>query len=189
MPRMGAADTIKEASDHMVKSLEATKRELAGVRTGKATTALLDNVRVDCYGQHVPLRQVANVAAPEARLITVQVFEKSMVAAVEKAIRTSELGLNPATDGNLLRVPIPPLTEERRRDLVKVVRGMVEHGRVAVRNVRHHAHDRLRQFEKDGEITQDEGKRETKRLQDMTDQHIKKLDELLKAKEAEIMEV
>ena len=188
-PPMGAAEMLKEAEDHMAKSLEATKRELAGVRTGKATTALLDNVRVDYYGQHVPLRQVANVAAPEARLITVHVFDKSMVTPVEKAIRTSELGLNPATDGNLLRVPIPPLTEERRRDLVKVVRGMVEHGRVAVRNVRHHVHDRLRQSEKDGEMTQDEFKRDTKRLQDMTDQHIKKLDDMLKAKEAEIMEV
>jgi ribosome recycling factor len=186
---MGAAEILKEAEDHMVKSFDATKREVAGVRTGKATTGLLDNVRVDCYGQHVPLRQVANVAAPEARMLTVQVFDKGMVTAVEKAIRTSELGLNPATEGNMLRVPIPPLTEERRKEFVKVVRGMVEHGRVAVRNVRHHVHDRLRQMEKDGEITQDDFKRDSKRLQDMTDMHVKKLDDLLKAKEAEIMEV
>jgi ribosome recycling factor len=186
---MGAAELIKEAEDHMHKSIEAVRRELAGVRSGKATPALLDNVRVDYYGQHVPLRQVANVAAPEPRMLTVQVYDKGMVGAVEKAIRSSELGLNPASDGNVVRVPIPTLTEERRRDLVKVVRGMAEHGRIAVRNVRHHAHDRFKQLEKDGEITEDDLKRETKRIQDMTDLHIKKLDEILKAKEAEIMEV
>src|SRR5262245_27143503 len=170
---MDAAGLLKEAEDHMHKSVDATRRELASVRTGKATTTLLDAVRVDAYGAQVPLRQVANVAAPEPRLLTVQVFDKGMVTAVEKAIRSNELGLNPASDGNLIRVPIPQLTEERRRDLVKVVRGMVEHGRVAVRNVRHHTHDRLKQLEKDGGITQDEMRRETKRLQDMTDANIK----------------
>jgi ribosome recycling factor len=186
---MDAAGLLKEAEDHMNKSVDAAKRELAGVRTGKATTALLDGVRVDAYGTHVPLRQVANIAAPEPRLLTVQVYDKGMVAVVEKAIRTSDLGLNPATDGSTIRVPIPPLNEERRRELVKVARGMVEHGRVAVRNVRHHAHDRLKQLEKDGGVTQDDLRRDTKRLQDMTDAHIKKLDEMLKGKEAEILEV
>jgi len=186
---MNAETVMRETEDHMNKSVEATRRELTGVRTGKASPTLLDNVRVEAYGAQVPLRQVANVSAPEARLITVQVFDKGLVTTVEKAIRNSDLGLNPASEGNLIRVPIPPLTEERRRDLVKVVRGMVEHGRVAVRNVRHHAHDRLKQLEKDGGLTQDDLRRETKRLQDMTDQSIKKLDETLKAKEAEIMEV
>jgi len=180
---------IKETESHMLKSLEATKRELASVRTGKATTALLDGIKVDYYGSPVPLRQVANVAAPEVRLLTVQPYEKSMVAAVEKAIRTSDLGLNPATDGSLIRVPIPALTEERRRDLVKHARGIVEHGRVAVRNVRHHTNDRLRHMEKSGEVTEDEHKRAAKRIQDLTDGYIKKLDDLLRAKEAEIMEV
>lgn len=186
---MSSAALLKEAEDHMHKSVEATKRELASVRTGKATTALLDNIRVEYYGSMVPLKQVANVAAPEARLLTIQPYEKSTVAAIEKAIRTSELGLNPASDGGILRLPIPPLTEERRRDLVKVVRGMVEHGRVAVRNVRHHIGDGLKSLEKSSQISADEVKRDAKRLQDLTDAHIKQLDELLKAKEAEIMEV
>jgi ribosome recycling factor len=187
---MGAADVLKEAEDHMNKSIDAAKRELSGVRTGKATTALLDVVRVDYYGQHVPLRQVANVAAPEARLLTVTPFDKSMSGAIEKAIRSTEgLGLNPAADGGIIRVPIPMLTEERRKDLVKVVRGLIEHGRVAVRNVRHHGQDRLKALQKEGAVTEDELKRETKRLQDMTDAHIKKLDDMLKTKEAEILEV
>jgi len=186
---MSSESLIKETEGHMQKTLEATKRELASVRTGKATTALLDNIRVEYYGSMVPLRQVANVAAPEPRLLTVQAYDKSIVPVIEKAIRTSELGLNPSSDGSLIRIPIPTLTEERRKDLVKLVRGMVEHGRVAVRNVRHHSNDRLKHMEKEGEITEDEHKRDAKRIQDMTDAHIKKLDEILKAKEGEIMEV
>jgi ribosome recycling factor len=186
---LSSETVLKETEDHMSKSLEATKRELSSVRTGKATTALLDNLKVDYYGSPVPLRQVANVAAPEPRLLTIQPYEKSLIPVIEKAIRTSEMGLNPATDGNLVRIPIPALTEERRKDLVKVVRGMVEHGRVAIRNVRHHANDHLKQAEKSGEITEDQHKRDAKRLQDLTDGYIKKLDEVLKAKEAEIMEV
>src|SRR5262245_50054847 len=172
---MDAGGLLKEADDHMNKSVDAVKRELASVRTGKASTSLLDGIRVDAYGSQVPLRQVANVAAPEPRLITVQVYDKGMVSVIEKAIRSAELGLNPASEGNLIRVPIPALTEERRRDLAKVASGMVEHGRVAVRNVRHHTHDRLKQLEKDGGATQDELRRDTKKLQDMTDAHIKKL--------------
>lgn len=186
---MSSETLLKEAEDHMNKSVDATRRELSSVRTGKATTALLDNIRVEYYGSMVPLKQVANVAAPEPRLLTIQPYEKSAVAAIEKAIRSSDLGLNPATDGSILRIPIPPLTEERRRDLVKVVRGMVEHGRVAVRNVRHHIGDRLKQLEKTGEISEDQAKRDAKRLQDLTDSHVKLLDEVLKGKEAEIMEV
>jgi len=187
---MGDSDVLREAEDHMNKSIDAAKRELSGVRTGKATTALLDIVKVDYYGQHVPLRQVANISAPEPRLLTVAPYDKSMTGAIEKAIRSTEgLGLNPANDGGVIRVPIPTLTEERRKDLVKVVRGQIEHGRVAVRNVRHHSQDRLKALEKSGDITEDELKRDTKRLQDMTDTHVKKLDELLKTKEAEIMEV
>jgi ribosome recycling factor len=186
---MGAAEMLREAEDHMIKSVDAAKRELAGVRTGKASPALLDGVKVEAYGATVPLKQVATVAAPEPRLLTVQPYDKGLASAIEKAIRSSELGLNPASDGTILRVPIPQLTEERRRDLVKVVRGMVEHGRVAVRNVRHHVHDRLKKLETGGDITQDEFRRDAKRLQDLTDQHIKKLDDLLRAKEAEIMEV
>src|SRR5262245_6405261 len=186
---MKAEELVREAEEHMNKSIDAARRELAGVRTGKATTALLDGVRVDYYGTPTPLRQIANLSAPEARLLTVQPFDKSSGPAIEKAIRDSGLGLNPASDGGIIRIPIPILTEERRKELVKVVRGMTEHGRVAVRNVRHHTNDRLRQLEKDGGITEDEHKRQAKRIQDMTDAHIKKLDDLLKVKESEIMEV
>jgi ribosome recycling factor len=186
---MSAQDLIRDAQDHMNKSVDACKRELATVRTGKATPSLLDNIRVEYYGSPVPLKQIASVGAPEARLLTVQPFDKSAVGAIDKAIRESGLGLNPSTDGMLIRIPIPALTEERRKELVKVVRGMIEHGRVAVRNVRHHTNDRLKALEKAGEITADDNKRDTKRIQDMTDAHVKQLDDLLKTKEAEIMEV
>jgi ribosome recycling factor len=186
---MSVQDLIRDAQDHMNKSVDACKRELATVRTGKATTALLDNVKVDYYGTPTPLKQIASVSAPEARLLTVQPFDKSAAGAIDKAIRDAGLGLNPSTDGVVIRIPIPALTEERRKELVKVVRGMIEHGRVAVRNVRHHTNDRLKALEKDGTITADDTKRETKRIQDMTDAHVKQLDELLKTKEAEIMEV
>jgi len=186
---MNAQQLIQEAEDHMAKSLDAAKRELSGVRTGKATTSILDSVRVDYYGTHMPLKQLANMSAPEPRLLTVQPFDKGAGPAIEKAIRDAGLGLNPSSDGGIIRVPIPQLTEERRKDLVKVVRSMVEHGRVAVRNVRHHTNDRLKQLEKDGAITEDEHKREAKRIQDMTDASIKKLDDLLKTKEADILEV
>ena len=186
---MSAQDLIREAEDHMKKSVDACKRELATVRTGKATTALLDGVRVDYYGTPTPLKQIASVSAPEARLLTVQPFDKSATSTIDKAIRDAGLGLNPSTDGTLIRIPIPALTEERRKELVKVVRGMIEHGRVAVRNVRHHTNDRLKALEKAGEMTADENKRDTKRIQDMTDAHVKHLDDMLKTKEAEIMEV
>ncbi len=180
---------IREAEDHMQKSLEAARRELATVRTGKATPALLDAVRVEYYGSPVPLKQMAGVAAPEARLLTVQPYDKSVIGEIEKAIRAADLGLNPANDGNIIRIPIPQLTEERRKELVKVVRHMAEHGRVAVRNVRHHTNDRLTRMQKDGDLTEDEHKRLTKRVQDLTDGYIKKLDDMLKGKEAEVMEV
>ena len=180
---------LKETEDHMQKSLDATKRDLATVRTGKATPALLDSVRIEYYGTLVPLRQVATVSAPEARMLTVSPFDKSSLGVIEKAIQASEMGLNPSNDGGVIRVPIPALTEERRRELVKVARGMVEHGRVAVRNIRHHTNDRLKHMEKDGALTKDEHTRASKRVQEMTDDTIKKLDEMLKVKEAEVMEV
>jgi ribosome recycling factor len=186
---MSADEVLLEAEDHMLKSVEATKRELTTVRTGKATPALLDGVRVDYYGSPVPLKQVAGVAAPEARLLTVQPYDKSALGEIEKAIRASDLGLNPANDGNLIRIPIPQLTEERRKELVRVVRGMVEQGRVAVRNVRHHANDKLKHLEKDGELTEDEHKRHQKSVQEHTDHFVKQLEEVLKAKEAELMEI
>lgn len=186
---MSAETLLREAENHMQKSFDAAKRELATVRTGKASPALLDAIRVEYYGSPVPLKQLAGVAAPEPRLLTVQPYDKSTTAEIEKAIRASDLGLNPASDGNVIRIPIPALTEERRRELVRVVRNMVEHGRVAMRNVRHHTNDKLRHMEKAGELTEDEHKRVAKKVQDLTDGYIKKLDDLLKAKEAEVMEV
>ena len=173
----------------MKKSIEAARRELGTVRAGKATPGLLDSVRVEYYGTQVPLKQVASVAAPEARLLTVQPFDRSAIGDIEKAIRSADLGLNPANDGSLIRIPVPQLTEERRKELVKVARTMVEHGRVAIRNVRHHTNEKLTRMEKGGELTEDDHKRHAKKVQELTDGYIKKLDDLLKSKEAEVMEV
>ena len=186
---MSAEALIREAEDHMKKSIDAAKREIATVRTGKATPALLDWVKVEYYGSQVPLKQVAGVSAPEARLLTVQPYDRSSIGDIEKAIRAADLGLNPANDGVVIRVPVPQLTEERRKELVKVVRTMVEHGRVAIRNVRHHTNERLARMEKAHELTEDDHKRLAKKVQELTDGYVKKLDEMLKSKEAEVMEV
>jgi len=179
-------ELLKHARDLMHKAVENTRREFSGIRTSKATTSLLDVVRVEAYGTHVPLNQVAMVAAPEPRLLTVQPFDKSLAQVIEKAIRDSDLGLNPATQGALIRVPIPALTEERRRDLVKVVHKLGEEGRVAVRHARGDAHARIKKLDK---IAEDDRNRGEKELQKFTDEHIKQIDQLIAAKEAEIMEV
>jgi ribosome recycling factor len=179
-------ELLKQAKEQMQKAVEATRREFSSIRTGKATTSLLDVVRVEAYGSHVPLNQVAMVAAPEPRMLTVQPFDKGLTQVVEKAIRDSDLGLNPATQGNLIRVPIPTLTEERRRDLVKVVHKLAEEGRVAVRHARGDAHARIKKLDK---IAEDDRTRGEKELQKVTDEHIKQIDQLIAAKEAEIMEV
>ena len=179
-------ELLKHAKDLMGKAVENTRREFSGIRTGKATTSLLDLVRVDAYGSVVPLNQVALVAAPEARLLTVQPFDKGLAHAIEKAIRDSDLGLNPASQGGLIRVPIPTLTEERRKDLVKVMHKLGEEGKVAVRHARGEAHARIRKVEK---VPEDDKTRAEKDLQKVTDEHIKQIDHLIAAKEAEIMEV
>lgn len=186
---MSADDVLLETEDHMQKSIEAAKRDLATVRTGKATPALLDGVKVDYYGTPTPLNQVAGVHAPDARLLTVQPYDKSAMGEIEKAIRAADLGLNPSNDGTLIRIPIPQLTEERRKELVKVVGGMIEHGRVAVRNVRHHSNDKLKALKKDGDLTEDEFERHTKQVQDLTNTYVAQLDEMLKHKENELMEI
>jgi ribosome recycling factor len=180
------ADAIRHAKAAMDKAMENTRREFASIRTGKATTTLLDLVKVEAYGNSMPLNQVGTVAAPEPRLLTIQVWDKGLVPAVEKAIRDSDLGLNPASQGTLVRVPIPPLTEERRRDLVKVVHKLAEEGRVAVR---HHRHEALAAVKKLDHLSEDDKKHAEKDIQKVTDDHVKHLDELVKAKEAEIMEV
>src|SRR5213592_57270 len=180
---------VAESEERMKKALESTRRELAGIRTGKATPALLDLVRVEAYGQAVPLNQVGSVSAPEPRLLVVQPWDKALVKAVSKAIQQSELGLNPTDDGAVVRVPIPALTEERRRDLVKLVSKLAEDGRVHVRQVRHDLNKDVKAQEHDGRIPEDEAKRLTAEIQKLTDRYIAMIDDLLKKKTAEVMEV
>ena len=179
-------ELVKHARELMHKAVENTRREFSGIRSGKATTSLLDTVRVDAYGSAMPLNQVGMIAAPEARLLTVQPFDKSLAPAIEKAIRESDLGLNPASQGGLIRIPIPPLNEERRKDLVKVIHKLAEEGRVAVRHARGEAHSKVKKLEK---IAEDERTRGEKEIQKLTDDHIRQIDQLISAKEAEIMEV
>jgi ribosome recycling factor len=180
------ADHVKQAKQGMDKAVEAVKREFTTVRTSRATTSLLDLVRVEAYGSEVPLNQVASVAAPEPKLLTVQPWDKSLLKAVEKAILASELGLTPSNDGNVIRIPIPPLTEERRRELVKVIHKFAEEGRVAVRHARTEAINRIKKAE---HVSDDEKKHTEKDVQKVHDDHLKLVEEALKAKEAEIMEV
>jgi len=177
---------VKHARELMNKAVENTRKEFSGIRSGKATTSLLDIIRVEAYGSEVPLNQVGMVAAPEARLLTVQPFDKSLAPAIEKAIRESDLGLNPASQGGLIRIPIPSLNEERRKDLVKVIHKLAEEGRVAVRHARGEAHSKVKKLEK---IAEDERTRGEKEIQKLTDDHIRQIDQLISAKEAEIMEV
>jgi ribosome recycling factor len=182
--------TIPELTRHarelMHKAVENTKREFSSIRSGKASVSLLDLVRVEAYGSTVPLNQVAMVAAPEPRLLTVQPFDKSLSQAIEKAIRDSDLGLNPATQGNLIRVPLPALSEERRKDLVKVVHKLGEEGRIAVRHARTDTLSKIKKLEK---ISEDDKTRAEKEIQKSTDDHIKQIEGLIHSKEAEILEV
>jgi len=180
------ADSVKQARQAMDRAVEAVKREFATVRTGKATTALLDLVRVDAYGSETPLNQVASVAAPEPKLLTIQPWDKTLLKAIEKAILASDLGLTPASDGSLTRIPIPALTEERRKELVKVVHKFAEEGRVAVRHARTDAINRIKKTE---HVSDDEKKHAEKDVQKLHDDHLKLVDAAVKAKEADIMEV
>ena len=180
---------LADAEERMKKAVEATRRELATIRTGKATPALLDTVRVEAYGQTVPLQQVGSVSAPEARLLVVQPWDKSLVKPVSRAIQQSDLGLNPTDDGSVIRVPIPQLTEERRKDLVKLIARLTEEGRVHVRQVRHDINNSLKHQQHDHEIPEDDAKRLTAEVQKLTDRYVVMLDEILKKKTAEVMEV
>ena len=177
---------IKDSRASMEKSLDGSKRELGSIRTGKATTSLLDNVRVDAYGQSMPLNQVASVSAPEPRLLTVTPWDKGQVQAIEKALRESDLGLNPQTQGGVIRVPLPALNEERRKELVKVVHKLAEEARIGIRHARTEGREKMKKLE---HTSEDDVKHAEKDLQKLHDDFIKKIDELLKAKEAEIMEV
>lgn len=183
------AETKADVTDRMNKAVQATIHELAKIRTGKATTALLDGIRVSYYGNMVPINQAATVSVPEPRLLTVQPWEKSMAGEITKEIMKSDLGLNPVADGNIIRIPIPPLNEERRKEMVKLVKKLAEEGRVAVRNIRRDANDHLKKAEKDKTISEDEHHRTADEIQKMTDEHIAEIDKLVTAKEAEVMEV
>jgi ribosome recycling factor len=173
----------------MNNTIDALKREFAKLRVGKATPSLLDGVMVEAYGSPTPLNQVGTVGAPEARLLVIQPWDKSLVAAIEKAIRASDLGLNPGSDGQVIRVPIPALTEERRKELVKVAKNYAEEGRVAVRNARRDANESLKKEKKSGDLTEDEEKKAHDKIQVITDDHIKEIDGILSGKEKEILEI
>jgi ribosome recycling factor len=182
-------ELLKDAKDRMAKSVESSRGELATVRTGRASPHLLDRITVDYYGSPTPLKQLANVAASDARLLTVTPFDKSAIEAIEKAIRESDVGLTPSNDGSLIRLAIPELTEERRREMVKVVHGVAEEGRVAVRNIRRDTMHDLRELKKEGEAGEDDERRAETALQKQTDDAVAEIDSLLKGKEEEILEV
>ncbi|KAB2880163.1 ribosome recycling factor [bacterium] len=178
-----------DTEEKMKKSLEAVRGELSKVRSGRATTTLLDGIKVDYYGTPTPLNQVGNVSAPEARLLTVQPWDKNLIQPIEKAIQMADLGLNPANDGTMIRIPIPSLNEERRKELVKLTKKYAEDGRIAIRNVRREANDHIKKAEKNHDISEDDSKQAHDKVQKMTDSYIKKIDEMVVMKEKEIMEV
>ncbi len=176
----------KQAKEHMQRAVDNSQRELSTIRSGKATTSLLDTVRVEAYGQQLPLNQVASVSAPEPRLLTVQPWDKSLVGAIEKGILTADLGLNPSNDGTLIRIPLPPLTEERRKELVRIVRKLAEEGRIAIRHARHEAIDSIKKVE---HVSDDDKHRREGEVQKLHDEFIAQIESLVTAKEAEIMEI
>ena len=182
-------ETLADADLHMKKSVEAFRQELLQIRTGKASSALVESIRVDYYGSEVPLTQVANISTPDPKTIAIQPWDKNVLGAIEKAIQKSELGLTPLNDGTFIRLPIPPLTEERRRELVKVVRRYLEEAKVAVRNIRRDANEHLKQAEKEGKISEDQSHTAQDKIQELTNKHTKEMDHLLEQKEKEIMEV
>ncbi|PKQ17343.1 MAG: ribosome recycling factor [Actinobacteria bacterium HGW-Actinobacteria-7] len=180
---------LADAGTHMDKTQQALQHEFGTVRTGRASASLLDKIHVDAYGSSMPLNQVANIKVPEPQSIIIEPWDKSVMGAIEKAIRNSDLGLNPSNDGQVIRVPFPPLTEERRKELVKLCKGYAEEARVAVRNVRREANHKLDKLGKEGEASEDDVRRAEAEVQKLTDSHVKEIDEALKRKEAEIMEV
>jgi ribosome recycling factor len=182
-------ELLKDAEDRMGKSVESSRGELATVRTGRASPHLLDRITVDYYGSQTPLKQLANVATSDARLLTVTPFDKGSIGEIEKAIQDSDVGLTPSNDGNVIRLKIPELTEERRREMVKVVHGVAEEGRVAIRNIRRDTMQDLRDLKKEGEAGEDDERRAEAALQKQTDGAIAEIDEILKGKEEEILEV
>jgi len=182
-------DVVAKTRASMDKSIEALKKEFSRVRTGRASVSLLDEVRVDYYGTPTPLSQIGTLTVPEPRLITIQPWEKKLIPDIERAIYKSDLGLNPTSDGVLVRIIIPPLTEDRRKEMVKLIKRMGEDAKIAIRNIRRDANDGLKKLEKDKEISEDELKRGEKEIQDLTDAFVKKTDEVVAVKEKEVMEI
>lgn len=186
---MNQKEIMQDAKIRMDKAIESFHHDLTKVRTGRASPNLLDSVLVEYYGQQVPINQAANVSVPEPRLIIVQPWEKSLLSEIEKSIQKADLGLNPSNDGTIIRIPIPPLNEERRKEMVKLVKKFGEDARIAVRNIRRDANDHLKKLEKNNELSEDELSVELDIIQEQTDKHISKIDELLLAKEKEVMEI
>jgi ribosome recycling factor len=186
---MALDDVYKDTEAKMNKAMEATRGDFASIRTGRAAPSLLDRIMVEAYGSQVPIKQIASVSSPDGRSLLISAFDKSQVGAIRKAIETSDLGLNPNVDGAHVRLSIPPLTEERRKDLVKVIKKKSEEHRIAVRNIRHKAVDEIKALQKSGEITEDGVKRGGDHVQKLTDKFVKQIDELVAGKEKEIMEV
>ncbi|MFC1561582.1 ribosome recycling factor [candidate division KSB1 bacterium] len=182
-------DILKDAEERMTKAISVTTAELTHIRTGKATTALLDGIKIEAYGQQMPLNQVASINTPEVRLLTVQPWDKSIIKEIEKAILKSDLGLNPANDGHVIRIAIPQLTEERRVELVKLVKKFGEDCKIAVRNIRRDANEMLKKMEKDHEIREDDYYRALDEVQQLTDKMVEKIDAVVQAKEEEVMQV
>lgn len=181
--------SVKEARDRMEKAVEAVRREFSTVRTGKASPAILEHVKVEAYETQMPLEQLATITAPEARTLVVQPWDQNLVDTIDQAIRNADLGLNPSNDGNVIHVPIPPLNEERRQELVKVLHKMAEEGRISVRATRRDANETVKEQMKNGDISEDEGHRRLDKIQKLTDENVGKIDALLKAKEEEVLEV
>jgi ribosome recycling factor len=182
-------EVFKDAEQRMSKAIDALTRELAKLRAGRANPSLLDRITVEYYGADTPLNQLATISVPEARLLLIQPFDKSSIANIERAIQMSDLGLTPSNDGTVIRIVIPPLTEERRKDLVKLVKKASEEAKVAVRNIRRDVNDDLKKLQKDGEMTEDELRRSTDEVQKLTDKTVVKVDDVAEKKEKEIMEV
>lgn len=180
---------LKDAEERMGKSLASLEEELAGLRTGRASAAMFDKIRVEYFGNPSPLNQVASISVPESRLVVIQPWDKGLLGEIEKAIQSSELSLNPNNDGKVIRINIPPLTEERRKEIVKLAKNIAEQGRIAVRNIRRDANEELKKSEKNGDISEDDLKRSEERVQKLTDQFIEKINETVTAKESEILEI
>ena len=182
-------ETLLEAEEKMDKAVEVAREEFAGIRTGRVTPAMFSKITAEYYGTPTPIQQLASFHVPEPRLVIVQPFDKNALGAIERAIRDSDLGVNPSNDGQVIRVVFPELSEERRKEYVKMARSKAEHGRVSVRNIRRHAKDALDKMVKDGEVGEDEARRAEKELDELTQKHVAKIDEMLKHKEAELLEV